>query len=105
MTFAAVSIAVHDPAELGESLDRAQAAVDAGCRLIEWRADELAMQAGAAGSLVRLVAECPSPSIVTIRPTWEGGEYAGDDSARAELFESVLAADQPPRYIDIELAA
>ena len=105
MTFPAVSIAVHDPAELGDALDRAQAAADAGARLIEWRVDALATQPMAGDAITRLVADAPAPCIVTIRPTWEGGEYDGDDGTRAELFETLLAADFPPRYIDIELAA
>jgi len=105
MTFAAVSIAVGDQAELGDAFERAQAAVDAGARLIEWRGDALAALARAAEALGRLVAESPAPCSVTIRPAWEGGEYDGDDGTRAELFESLLAADGPPRYIDIELAA
>ncbi len=54
----------------------------------------------------RLLAESPLPVILTCRPTWEGGEYDGDDSDRVALFEKLCCdTEHPPAYLDVELAA
>lgn len=54
----------------------------------------------------RLLAESPLPVILTCRPTWEGGEYDGDDSDRVALFEKLCCdTEHPPAYLDVELVA
>jgi 3-dehydroquinate dehydratase/shikimate dehydrogenase len=76
-----------------------------GADLVEYRIDELFNSPDDEPEVLRLVAESPLPCIVTCRPTWEGGHYDGDEDARVSLFERLGAADRPPRYIDVELAA
>ncbi|MDY7107845.1 MAG: type I 3-dehydroquinate dehydratase [Planctomycetota bacterium] len=105
MTFIAVPIYVNDPAELEACLARAGRAIAAGARLIEWRVDALAEAPDAADAVVRLVENSPGPCIVTCRPISEGGSFAGEESSRVVLFESLAAAEQRPRYVDVELAA
>jgi len=57
-------------------------------------------------ALQQLIAHSPLPVILTCRPTWEGGEYDGDDADRVALFEKLTAASpSPPAYLDVELAA
>lgn len=56
--------------------------------------------------LRRLLSESPLPVILTCRPTWEGGDYDGDDADRVALFEKLCrGSDSPPAYLDVELAA
>lgn len=56
--------------------------------------------------LHRLLAESPLPVVLTCRPTWEGGDYDGDDADRVALFEKLCCdTDSPPAYLDVELAA
>jgi len=104
MTLIAASIAVHAADEVSAALERARAATAAGANLIEWRIDGLAEEANPLPAAQRLVRESPRPCIVTCRPTSEGGEYRGEDSARISLLEALAASDHPPRYIDVELA-
>ena len=91
--------------ELDAALRRATQAVEAGARLIEWRIDALAEEPDALAAIKALVRRCPAPCIVTCRVSGEGGDYGGTESNRAEIFEALVRADHPPRYIDIELAA
>jgi 3-dehydroquinate dehydratase/shikimate dehydrogenase len=51
------------------------------------------------------VKDSPLPVIATCRIAQEGGGFAGDDDARAELFGALLSSDSPPRWIDVEHAA
>ncbi|MHC4416782.1 MAG: type I 3-dehydroquinate dehydratase [Planctomycetota bacterium] len=104
VTFLAVSIAVRSRDEVTAALRRAEGAVAGGARLVEWRIDGLAGRAGAVEGSAGLLAGCPAPCIITCRDESEGGEYGGGDEQRAALYEAVLAGEQPPRYIDIELA-
>lgn len=76
-----------------------------GADLVEYRVDELFNGPEDEGLVLRLVADSPLPCILTCRPTWEGGHYDGEDAARIALFERLGAAERPPRYIDVELAA
>lgn len=113
------------------ALADAAAARDAGADLVEFRIDEFFT--GAADpqgrlndaevrSLLRLVAECPLPCIVTCRLASESGGvggYDGDNAARAALYERLGTAgpstgglgaplnrrELPPRYLDIEYAS
>lgn len=103
------------------------AARDAGADLVEFRIDEFFTgQTGADGgmdqreirTLLRLVAECPLPCIVTCRSAAESGGvggYDGDETARVSLLERLGtaapgsgtggSAEHPPRYIDFEYAS
>ncbi len=106
-TLLCVPIAVHD---LHAALDDVQAARDAGADLVEFRIDAwfeslLAQSADGLAAVLDLVERSELPCIVTCRPDWEGGDYAGDEDARLELIESLLAADAGPRYVDFEFAA
>lgn len=103
MTFIVVSIAVRGVQDVPIALDRARQAVGDGARLVEWRLDELAEEEGALRAAERLLRESPAPSIVTIRPENEGGQYAGPDDERISLLEALATGEYPPRYIDIEL--
>ena len=98
-----VPIAVDD---VHKALDDAQHARLAGADMVEFRldsyfdGDEQRIE-----PCVRLIEQSPLPCIATCRPTWEGGEYDGDDQQRIALFERLGTASHPPRYIDAELAA
>jgi len=84
---------------------QAIAAREHGADLVEYRIDELFSSPDDTDEVLRLVETSPLPCIVTCRPAWEGGHYDGDEDARVSLFERLGAADHPPRYIDVELAA
>jgi 3-dehydroquinate dehydratase/shikimate dehydrogenase len=100
-------IHVDGLADREAALEAARRAAAKGARLVEWRCDLLAEESiEPAAALIRaLVAECPVPSIVTIRPTWEGGLYGGGESERISLFEAVGIGEGAPRYLDLELDA
>ena len=40
--------------------------------------------------------------VLTVRPTWDGGDYDGHDTTRISFLERVCL-DAPPAYLDIEL--
>lgn len=69
-----------------------------GADLIELRLDTV-RDPDAAGALAgrRL------PAVVTCRPTWEGGEFAGSEEARKRLLAAALTAGA--EYVDIEARA
>jgi 3-dehydroquinate dehydratase-1 len=52
-----------------------------------------------------LIAQCvtniPRPVLVTNRPTWEGGQYAGDEQERIDLLCTGVRSGA--RFVDIEL--
>ncbi|MEQ8770889.1 MAG: type I 3-dehydroquinate dehydratase [Phycisphaerales bacterium] len=110
MTLVCVPIFVED---IDAALRDAVAARDAGADLVEWRIDTYF--SGSTGSdtedgvvvaeLQRLLAESPLPAILTCRPTWEGGDYDGDDADRVALFEKLCTGESAPAYLDVELAA
>jgi len=100
-----VPILVDDLVEARRDGEQARLA---GADLVEWRVDGVFRGAGdeeGARAVEMLAAGSALPCIVTCRAASEGGEYAGDDEGRAELFERLAALDAPPRYIDVELAA
>jgi 3-dehydroquinate dehydratase/shikimate dehydrogenase len=104
MTLPAVSIGVSSPAGVVEALRRARVAVRAGARLVEWRIDALGGDQGALEAARELLRSAPAPSILTCRRAEEGGEYAGEESTRAEALAELLRGPRPPRYLDIELS-
>jgi len=105
MTLVAVSIAPDSPDDIHDAIRRAVRSVKQGADLIEWRIDRIAEEPNAIELVDRLLRESPRPSIVTCRPTWEGGEYEGSDQDRISLLEAIGLLGQPPRYIDLEYAA
>ncbi|KAL5701463.1 hypothetical protein ACHQM5_026794 [Ranunculus cassubicifolius] len=48
-----------------------------------------------------LISKSPLPTLITYRPTWEGGEYEGDESMRLNALR--LAMELGADYIDVEL--
>jgi 3-dehydroquinate dehydratase/shikimate dehydrogenase len=100
MTHLTVPLVVH---ELDTALAQAARAAEAGADLVEYRIDSFlepeAVQA--------LVARSPLPCLVTCRPTWEGGDYDGDETDRISLLEHAgLGRDGiTPAYLDVELTA
>lgn len=104
-------------AAIDAALADAALAKDKGADIVEFRidsafdgaeqgpdADEL--DAYTVAEFRRLLAESPLPVILTCRPTWEGGDYDGDDSDRVALFEKLCCdTEHPPAYLDVELAA
>lgn len=77
-----------------------------GADLVEFRLDRFfAGDQWQGEACADLVARSPIPCIATCRPTWEGGEYDGDEQERISLFERLGTSDRPPAYIDVELAA
>lgn len=98
MTKLCVPIMV-DSAE--QALADARAAHAAGADLVELRLDRFTDDREAAA---KLVDNCPLPTIVTIRPDWEGGEYDGDDMQRIALIEYLGTTCAGPAYFDVELA-
>ena len=103
MTLIALSIFVPSIDAVDHVLERAAAGCGQGARLIEWRADQLALQDRGREAITRLVREAAAPSIVTIRAAYEGGRYTGDDHERLELIRGLIEGESPPRYIDLEL--
>ncbi|XP_020204569.1 bifunctional 3-dehydroquinate dehydratase/shikimate dehydrogenase, chloroplastic isoform X1 [Cajanus cajan] len=51
--------------------------------------------------LQTLISQSPLPTIVTYRPTWEGGKYEGDETKRQDVLR--LAMELGADYIDVEL--
>ena len=74
-TLIAVAIPVEAADGIDAALDMARHEVAAGARLVEWRVDALAEEAGALAAIQRLVRQSPAPCIVTIRHADEGGGY------------------------------
>lgn len=69
-----------------------------GVSLVELRLD-YAVEKEYRGILEE-VSSSPVGCVATIRPSWEGGAYRGDEEGRLRLFENALEA--PFRYVDIE---
>jgi 3-dehydroquinate dehydratase/shikimate dehydrogenase len=70
----------------------------AGADLCELRIDYLRDP-----DLKKILAARPLPVLATVRPTWEGGQYDGDEARRFQLLEEAcrLGAD----YVDVEFRA
>jgi 3-dehydroquinate dehydratase len=76
-----------------------------GARLVEWRIDRLATADGGVEAAAALLAASPAPAIATCRGAAEGGVFDGDETQRAALYEAVIGAATPPRFVDVELSA
>jgi 3-dehydroquinate dehydratase/shikimate dehydrogenase len=99
MTKLAVPIMVQSAER---TLDAAARAAEFGADLVELRVDHVADQPAL---VTQLVAEAALPSIVTCRPSWEGGGFEGDEADRLALWQALAASAEPPAYVDVELAA
>lgn len=110
MTFICAPILAGD---VESALADARQARAMGADLVEFRVDHLfhgEHDDEGERAVLELVRESPLPCIVTCRPTYEGGDYDGDEASRIALFERLAAlgagaGGTPPRYVDIELAA
>lgn len=110
MTLICVPIFVNDPES---ALADATEARDRGADLVEFRIDGFYSgrdDENEVPAVLRLVARCPLPCIVTCRPVLEGGQYDGPDDARVSLYErlgtaqTAAGSEHPPTYVDVELA-
>lgn len=107
MTYLCCPLHVDAPDQVTEALAKARAAAERGATLVEWRCDLLAEEehAVALSAIRALLSDSPLPSIVTVRPTWEGGMYGGSETDRVSLIEAIGTGDPAPAYIDLELDA
>jgi len=105
MTAIAVSIAVDHPSEVPEALERAERARTDGATLVEWRIDGLGDEPDAEPALDRLLESSALRSIVTCRPTWEGGRCSAPGERRASLLGRAITGDHPAHAIDAEFEA
>ena len=102
MTKLAVPIAVQT---LEQALRDTARAAEFGADLVEFRIDAFEQ---AREELRELVERSDLPCIVTCRPAWEGGDFAGPDDDRVDLLEQAVlgqAGSRQPAYVDFELAA
>ena len=77
-------------------------AVEGGADIVELRVDFID-GLDAAVDVPKMLAACAVPCIVTYRPTWEGGQYAGEEEPR--LAALWAAVDAGAAYVDCELLA
>ncbi len=98
----AVPLLVHNPER---ALADAHLAKDLGADLVEFRLEEMLDDEHTIPAVCDLIADAPLPVIATCRPAWEGGSTDLDEELRQRLFERLIRADHPPRFLDIELAA
>ncbi|MEX0885195.1 MAG: shikimate dehydrogenase [Phycisphaeraceae bacterium] len=99
MTRIAVSIMVR---QLEQALADSARAAEFGAELVEFRLDAFADEPT---TVTALVERSALPCIVTCRPLWEGGEFAGDDATRLALLSHACRGTRQPAYLDVELAA
>ncbi|KAJ4722264.1 bifunctional 3-dehydroquinate dehydratase/shikimate dehydrogenase, chloroplastic-like [Melia azedarach] len=89
---------------MGESVDKMLVdmgkAKASGADLVEIRLDSL-KSLSPNETLKTLIKECPLPTLFTYRPTWEGGQYDGDENERLDVLR--LAMEFGADYIDVEL--
>lgn len=86
---------------VASSKQMAATAVAMGANLIEWRMDTATpsdVEELFSDAAVRAI-----PWILTVRPTWEGGQFGGDEAARLHLIKCCMAYH--PAYLDIEIKA
>lgn len=81
-------------------------AVAKGADIVELRVDFL-QASTKAGTIARdietLVKACPVPAIVTYRPTWEGGQYDGEEAPRLAALWAAYSVGAA--YVDCEVLA
>lgn len=102
MTWLAGSINVRD---VEQATAMAARAAEAGADLVEYRLDEAPATGAGLSSLSELAGRSPLPCIVTCRPAWEGGRFAGDEQSRAAVLAAACGGSVKPAYVDVELKA
>ena len=98
MTRLCVAIFVTDEAQARRDI---AVAVERGADLVELRLDRVATEANIAEWIGKLIASHWTYSLITCRPTWEGGDSDQDEQTRFDLL-SRLGHDGSD-YIDVEL--
>nr|CAN60561.1 hypothetical protein VITISV_034024 [Vitis vinifera] len=83
-----------------QMLGQIRKAKEVGGDLVEIRLDYL-KNFSPRQDLQFLVKQSPLPTLVTYRPTWEGGQYDGDEGKRLDALR--LAIELGADYIDVEL--
>ncbi|KAL4564851.1 hypothetical protein LXL04_028924 [Taraxacum kok-saghyz] len=73
-----------------------------GADLVEIRLDSL-KEFSVPEDIQTLVKLSPLPTLFTYRPTWEGGQYSGDEESRLDALR--LAMELGADHIDVELQA
>lgn len=83
-------------------MDEAVEAKNAGCDVVELRLDFLKDfdPARDLEEMIRSFEALGLPCVVTYRPSWEGGQYEGDDAPRLAALK--LAMEIGAAYIDVE---
>lgn len=85
--------------EIDELEWKAKRALDVGGDLVELRIDYL--EDPFTDKLRKLVLDLSDKVIITVRPSWEGGEFKGGENSRIELINELSSLN--PAYIDLEL--
>ncbi|XP_009624049.1 bifunctional 3-dehydroquinate dehydratase/shikimate dehydrogenase, chloroplastic-like isoform X3 [Nicotiana tabacum] len=85
-----------------QMLNLMQNAKTSGADLVEVRLDSL-KSFNPQSDIDTIVKQSPLPTLFTYRPTWEGGQYAGDEASRLDALR--LAMELGADYIDVELKA
>lgn len=85
--------------QMGVQMNKAKLS---GADLVEIRLDSL-KDFTPSQDIQSLLQLCPLPTLFTYRPTWEGGQYAGDERSRLDAL--LLAMELGADYIDVELQA
>lgn len=83
-------------------MDEIAEAVAGGADIVELRLDFID-GLDAAKDVPAMLAACDVPCIVTYRPTWEGGQYGGEEEPRIEALWTAVEAGAA--YVDCELLA
>ncbi len=98
MTAICVPVFVQAGQNVEETMDEIEDALDGTRGMIELRCD---------GATPRQMLEAMEfahvPVIITVRPTWEGGQCNKDDEYRIGLWEAAMEAGA--EYVDVELLA
>ena len=79
--------------------EKAEKALGLGADLIEFRLDYI--EKLDVRMIKDLLSSYAERSIVTLRPSWEGGGYDGSEEKRLEILERL--SEEKPLYMDLEL--
>ncbi|GAB2218754.1 hypothetical protein Droror1_Dr00001986 [Drosera rotundifolia] len=84
-----------------ETIDQIEKAREEGADLVEIRLDYLKKGFDVERDLEGLIRKSSLPTLITFRPTWEGGRYAGDENKRLSTLRRAI--DLGANYVDVEL--
>lgn len=79
--------------------EKAEKALKLGADLVEFRLDYLKTTLEKYPE--KLVSRYGKRAVFTLRPSWEGGGYSGEEDERARILTEI--AEHNPAYIDLEL--